>query len=179
MYLRQLAVLAMTFLLAACTTNPHKATVYYDRATFTDYQASLGIPGEIIQNGRCYAWVTTPGSNSAPINFCTFMLTKDALYLLQWDANNAKYLPLATVQFKDTDQVADARLLRLRQIQFIQKTRLVAFEAVEDDGGGGARDETTKLFEVVKASGVRVGASSGYVKAPQPPTTFIPVFLGK
>jgi hypothetical protein len=179
MRLRILIFLASIAMLSACRTNPHKASTFYDRATFTGNQGELGITGEVIKNGRCYAWLTTPGSNSAPINFCTYMLTKDALFLFRWDANNAKYFPIIAVDFRVIDQAADSRSWGAHQVQFMQKNRLIAFQAAEDDGDGVARDDTKEVFEVVKAAGVRIGDSTGFVSAPPPPMTFVPIILGK
>ncbi len=103
----------------------------------------------------------------APQDFCIFALTRDALHVLKWNANDTRYERLTTVNFKNVEQVALASQFRHRQVQMIEKKRVVAFSVIIDDGGIFDADATSKVFDVVAAAGIPVATSKGMIVPPR------------
>ncbi|WP_176054526.1 hypothetical protein [Paraburkholderia caribensis] len=181
MILRTIFAIVITTLLVGCASGPSydKATIYYDRQTFVETSTHdvPSIVGPVVQHGRCVLFLATPGATMAPQSFCVYALTKDALYILKWNANDAKYERLTTVFFKDIEYVALATFGRTKQVQMTERTRLIAFGALIDDGGIYDGDTGAKVFDIVKTAGVSVGKTSSIVYAPMAPVPFIPMFI--
>lgn len=106
-----------------------------------------------------------------------YSLTKDALYVLKWNAKDAKYERLTTVSFRDLHQVSLVAFLRTSQVQMTEQTRLIAFSALIDDGGIYDRDATTRIFDLLKAYDVPVSKAERMVAPPAAPAPFIPIVI--
>lgn len=181
--LRTIFIVAFPALLASCaatsSTSFDKATIYYDRQTYVE-ASSRDVPaitGDVVQHGRCAVLIGTPAAKIAPQSFCVYSLTKDALYVLKWNAKDAKYEWLTTVSFRDLHQVSLVAFLRTAQVQMTEQTRLIAFSALIDDGGIYDRDATTRIFDLLKAYDVPVSKAERMVAPPAAPAPVIPIFV--
>jgi hypothetical protein len=171
--------------LAACQSVPlDRATIFYDRATFTEQlQQDIGPIGEpILQHGRCGLHLATPGANvTTNYRFCTYALTEKRLFVQEWDIPNTKYTPVTTVEFAKLVSVDLASFaLSSKQVKLLEPQRLVAISASIDDGGRIDGEATEIIFNTVKAQGIPSTGNTKRVNtppAPAPASVMIPIFI--
>jgi len=176
-------LLGLTILLSGCNTTPYeKATIYYDRAQFSaqivkDYPT---LTDPILQHGRCSLIIATPGSNTGTYHFCTYALTKNGLYVQEWDAKTLKYVEIVHVDLSMLKTISMCSFLRTNQLQLTEERRQMALSASVDEGGDVDTAATERLFEAIKSKGVFVVKSEGMMRPPAPPAQmFIPIIISK
>jgi len=159
------SALAAALLVSACTSTTivplGRGLVFYDRTTFAETlkRDMPGVTGEVVQQGRCQVYVSTPDNNVGLDKMCVFALTKDAVYLASWNPFAAKYENLMTIPFKGVSQVAFTSFGSVKQVQLTEDKRLVGIAMVNDDATGIEPDGAAKAFEFIKTAGVPEGKS--------------------
>lgn len=163
---------------AALERAPYpRAAIYYDQRAFADsiHHDVPAVTGEIVQHGRCVMYVTTPDTNIGDGAYCVYAITKDGIHAASWDAVAGKYQLIKTVRFDEAQQVTLTTFGRARQVQFIEGTRLIAFEFVTREGVGLAKDDGDKAFAYARRMGVKDGPSQRGIVFPRAvvSTTFL------
>jgi hypothetical protein len=168
---------------AAChTTIPiDRATVFYDRATFTEtVQQDTGqIEDPILQHGRCDVYLSTPDANvTTNHKFCIYALTEKHLFVQEWDLSTAKYIPFLTIDFAKLLSVDWAFYFRSKQVKFLEPQRLIGFSAVIDGGGYIDGEATETIFKTVKAQGIPSTGNDRLLRSPPAPMPImIPIVI--
>ncbi|MGY2167138.1 hypothetical protein ACW9IK_17395 [Pseudomonas gingeri] len=173
------SILVAVGLLSGCTTPLDKASVYYDRAGYPAQVVKQvpGVQGPVLQHGRCNVILSTPGSNTGGLNFCTYALTPDSLAVQGWDARKLEYTEIVHLKWSDLTAVSLKTFGMTKQVQFIEKQRQTGFSAIIDDGGYIDRDSTEKIFDFVESKGVKVVDSDGLMRPPQGGAVYVPIIV--